>query len=190
MLDLRSIDGAYHYIQGLPLWSASLALVENGEVVLALVYDPTTNEMFTARRGAGTTLNGETIAISDKRVLGSAVVGMGVPIYGHGDPSVHATALAQLAAVSGKVFVVRQMASASLQLAYVAAGRLDAYWETGYDLHDWAASALLIREAGGCVTDFDGQPFEQGGNGILTGSEHFAACLRDYVMAPAAGRLL
>jgi len=181
------IDGAYHYIQGLPLWSASLALVENGEVVLALVYDPATNEMFAARRGARTTLKGQTIAVSDKRVLGSAVVGTGLPIYGHGDPSVHATAVAQLAAVSGKVFVVRQMASASLQLAYVAAGRLDAHWETGYDLHDWTAGALLVREAGGCVTDFDGQPFEQGGNGILAGSKHFVDCLRDDILAPAAG---
>jgi len=182
------IDGAYHYIQGLPLWSASLALVENGEVVLALVYDPSTNEMFTARRGAGTTLNGQKMAVSDKRVLGSAVVGTGLPIHGHVGPSVHATAVAQLAGVSRKVFVVRQMASASLHLAYVAAGRLDAYWETGYDLHDWAAGALLVREAGGCVTDFARQPFEQGGNGILAGPEHFVDSLRKDIVALSAGK--
>jgi len=184
------IDGAYHYIQGLPLWSASLALVKNGEVVLGLVYDPTTNEMFTAQRGAGTTLNGQTISISDKRVLRSAVVGTGLPIQGHGDPSVLAEAVAQLADISRKVFVVRQMASASLQLAYVAAGRLDAYWETGYDLHDWASGALLVREAGGCITDFEGQPFEQGGNGILAGPEHFVDSLRDSFFMPATGELV
>ncbi len=178
------IDGAYHFIQDLPLWSASLALVEDGEVILALVYDPSSGKLYVGRRGHGATLHGQPLAVSAKRVLGTAVVGTGLPIHGHGDPETHTSALHQLAAVSRNVFVTRQMASASLQLAYVAAGRLDAYWESGRDLHDWAAGALLVREAGGVVTDFNGTPFGGNGEGIIAAPETLFHGMRDAISAP------
>jgi myo-inositol-1(or 4)-monophosphatase len=178
------IDGAYHFIQGLPLWSASLALAEDGEVIVALVYDPSTGELYVGRRDRGATLNGQPLAVSTKRVLGAAVVGTGLPIHGYGDPETHTSALHQLAAVSRNVFVTRQMASASLQLAYVAAGRLDAYWEAGRDLHDWAAGALLVREAGGVVTDFDGTPFGGDSEGIIAAPEALLHGMRDVISAP------
>jgi myo-inositol-1(or 4)-monophosphatase len=76
------------------------------------------------------------------------------------------------------------MASASLQLAYVAAGRLDAYWEAGRDLHDWAAGALLVREAGGIVTDFNGTPFGGDGEGIIAAPEALHNGMRDAISAP------
>jgi myo-inositol-1(or 4)-monophosphatase len=178
------IDGAYHFIQGLPLWSASLALVEDGEVVFALVYDPTCGELYAGCRGYGATLNGQKLGVSAKRVLSAAVVGTGLPIHGPGDPSIHSSGLEQLAAVSRNVFVVRQMASASLQLAYVAAGRLDAYWEAGRDLHDWAAGALLVREAGGVVTDFDGRPFGGNGDGIIAAPQSLLGGMHDAISIP------
>ncbi|HTJ25562.1 MAG TPA: inositol monophosphatase family protein [Candidatus Limnocylindria bacterium] len=113
------IDGAYHYLQGLPLWSSSLALISGGRAVFA-------------------------------------VVATALPPFGYGDFAEHEQARALLGAVAERVFVVRQMASASLHLAYVAAGRLDAYWEVGRDVHDWAAGALLVRESGAQITDLTG----------------------------------
>jgi myo-inositol-1(or 4)-monophosphatase len=177
------VDGAYHFVQGLPLWSASLALVEEGKVLMALVYDPTRGELYAAMPGKGATLNGQTIAVSAKRSLGAAVVGTGLPIHGYGDPAKHSAALGQLAAVSRQVFIVRQMASASLQLAYVAAGRLDAYWEAGHDLHDWAAGALLVTEAGGIATNFAGSPFGDDGEGIVAGPDSLVGSLRVEILA-------
>ena len=164
------IDGAYHYLQGLPLWSSSLALVRNGVPILAIIYDPTRSELFTAAEGFGARLNGTTMVAAAKTDLRSAVLGTAVaPILQTGADE-HARALALFGAVSRNVFVVRQMASASLQLAYVAAGRLDGYWEVGDDTPDWLAGSLMVHEAGGTVTDLSGRPFGSGVAGVLAAS--------------------
>ncbi len=160
------IDGAYHYVQGLPLWSSSLALISEGRPVFSIVYDPSQRELFVAPESGGATLNGGPLRVSGKSDLRSAVVATALPPFGYGDENEHRRSVALLGAMSRRVFVVRQMASASLQLAYVAAGRLDAYWETGNDLYDWMAGALLVREAGGEVTDLAGAPLGSNANGI------------------------
>jgi myo-inositol-1(or 4)-monophosphatase len=138
------IDGAYHCAQGLPLWSASLALVRDGRPVAAFVYDPTCREMFSARVGRGARLNGTLVNASNKNALETAVVGTAVPPFAQKGAE-QEVALTALAAIAPRVFVVRQMAAASLQLAYVAAGRLDAYWELGRDFDDWMAGLELRR---------------------------------------------
>jgi myo-inositol-1(or 4)-monophosphatase len=164
------IDGAYHYLQGLPLWSASLVLVRGDQAAMAIVYDPALDEMFIASQGDGATCNGQPIHVSAKSELHAAVVGSAVPPLAQVGETQQAEALALLGRVARSVFVVRPMAAASLQLAYVAAGRLDAYAETGQDAADWLAGALLIREAGGMVSDLRGAAFGWRGDGILAGS--------------------
>jgi myo-inositol-1(or 4)-monophosphatase len=161
------IDGAYHYLQGLPLWSSSLALVKDGQAILALVYDPCQRELFVAEAGEGTTLNGQSVKASAKTDLRAAVVGTALPPIAAGTPAEHTLAARLLLETSKHVFVMRQMAAASLQLAYVAAGRLDAYVETGNDVYDWMAGCLLVQEAGGVVTSLSGAPFGVTANGVL-----------------------
>jgi myo-inositol-1(or 4)-monophosphatase len=182
------IDGAYHYLQGLPLWSASLALVRNGETLFALVYDPALQEMFIAGVGQGATLNGRAVRASAKPELGAAVLATALPIYGYGDPAEHDLALDLLGSVARQSFAVRQMGSASLQLAYVAAGRLDGYFEGGRDIHDWLAGTLLVREAGALVTDLDGTPFDWDANGIVAAPKSLSGALLAITAPKISGR--
>ena len=171
------IDGAYHFLQGLPLWSSSLALVQDGRAVFALVYDPASGEMFSAREGLGATVNGRPLATAGKSDLRIAVLGTAVPPIAQVGAEEHGRALALLGAVSPQVFVVRQMASASLQLAYVAAGRLDGYWEVGHDMPDWLAGTLLVQEAQGTVSDLEGAALGWGSGSILAASPGMHAAL-------------
>lgn len=165
-----AIDGAYHYLQGLPLWASSLVLVRDGEPVLAIVYDPTRREVFIAEAGAGAWCNGSPIRVSGKATLSHAVVATANPPLIQVGAEEQAQAMRLTSRVAKSVFVVRSMAAVSLQLAYTAAGRLDAYWENGRDTADWLAGALVVREAGGVVTDLRGDAFGWNGEGILAGN--------------------
>ena len=177
------IDGAYHFAQGLPLWSSSLAMVDAGKPAHSFVYDPAQKEIFTASAGEGTRLNGIVQRPPGKTDLASAVVGTAVPPIRGPEGATVPRALRSIEKVAGKVFVVRMMASASLQLAYVAAGRLDAYWEYGSDLYDWMAGAHLASEAGATVTDCTGHDFTFGAEGVLASSTHLHASLLDTINA-------
>jgi myo-inositol-1(or 4)-monophosphatase len=145
-----------------------LVLVRNGKPVLSIVYDPSMGEVFVAATGEGATCNGQAVKASPKSNLSAAVVGTAVPPLGQAGEAEQDDALALIRTVACAVFVVRPMAAASLQLAYVAAGRLDAYFENGLDAADWLAGALLIQEAGGVVTDLAGNQFGWSGDGILS----------------------
>ena len=164
------IDGAYHWLQGLPLWASSLVLVRSGQPVFSVVYDPSMQEVFVAGKGDGATCNGVELKVSPKLHLAAAVVGTAIPPLGQVGEMEQDEALSLLSLAARSVFAVRPIAAASLQLAYVAAGRLDAYFENGRDAADWLAGALLIREAGGIVTDLTGDEFGWSGNGILSAS--------------------
>ena len=179
------IDGAYHYLQGLPLWSASLALVQDGRASIALVYDPAQRELFMARQGAGSSCEGRPIRVSPKTELVSTVVGSAISPKLQVGAEAQEYALRLFSAIAPQVFVVRPMAATSLQLAYVAAGRLDAYWESGNDAADWLAGALLVQEAGGVVTDLDGRHLQMDSRGIVAGNETIARQLR-HTAAPVA----
>jgi len=163
------IDGAYHYVQGMPMWSASLALMEDGQTLAAWVYEPAAQEMFVAQRHAGATLNGQPIHCSNKSRLKDAVVGTALPPFALLNPEDSAPVLARLGQLWSKAFVVRIMGASSLQLAYVAAGRLDAFQESGRDLEDWLAGALLVQEAGGKVSDERGAALTFETFGIVAG---------------------
>lgn len=165
-----AIDGAYHYLQGLPLWSSSLVLVRGGEPVMAVVVEPMRREAFFAQAGAGATCNGVPIHVSAKARLSHAVVATANPPLIQVGAQEQSQAMRLTSRVAKSVFVVRAMGAVSLQLAYTAAGRLDAYWENGRDTADWLAGALIVREAGGIVTDLRGETFGWAGEGILAGN--------------------
>lgn len=181
------VDGAYHYLQGLPLWAASLALVQDGRAVLALVYDPALDEMFIAAEGGGATLSGQPLRVSPRTQLASTVAGSAIAPRLQVGAEAQADALRLLAAIAPQVFVIRPMAATSLQLAYVAAGRLDVYWEAGNDAADWLAGALLVREADGAVSSLDGGALQEGSRGIVAGNAQLTGQLRA-AAAPAMPR--
>lgn len=177
------VDGAYHYLQGLPLWAASLALVQDGRALVALIYDPALQELFIASEGGGASLAGQPLRVSPKTELASTVVGSAIAPRLQVGEAAQADALRLLCAIAPQVFVIRPMAATSLQLAYVAAGRLDAYWEAGNDPADWLAGALLVREAGGSVSDLDGGPLRTGSRGIVAANEPLSRQLREVAAA-------
>jgi len=134
----------------------SIAAAYNGEVVVGVIFDPHRNELFTAVKGRGAKMNGETIHVGEQTSMGDAVVAMGSP---PGEESMQMS-LKGVHALMPKVRTIRMLGSAALMLAWVANGRLTCYWE--YDLSSWdiAAGALLIREAGGRFTDLKGNDFD------------------------------
>lgn len=176
------VDAVYHALQGLPLWSSSLALVRGRRTVFGAVYDPVLREMFVASEGLGATLNGQPLRPVAKTRLDTAIVATFLaPPFARGKPERHDLTLRLISAVSKEVFVVRQMASASLHLAYVAAGRLDAVFDVTSTVHDWLAGGLLVTEAGLAMTDLQGERFDWGDGGIVAGPAHIVAALVEIV---------
>ena len=161
------IDGAYHYLQGLPLWASSLVLVRADQPLLAIVHDATRNESFVASDEGGATCNGIPMRVSPKSALASAVIGTAIPPLSQVGAAEQDEALTMIAAAARASFAIRPMAAVSLQLAYVASGRLDAYWENGRDAADWLAGSMLVHEASGTVTHLDGASFGWSGYGVL-----------------------
>lgn len=154
-----AIDGAVQFLQAIPAWGLSLALIRDGVPVFALVHDFIHGEQFHAIAGGGAYLNGRRMQASRKQHLGDALVAMSHPPFVAKDAVNTKRVGVATSAVLPHVFALRNLGPTSLQLAYVAAGRLDAFWEFGEDLYNWLAGALLIREAGGFVTDARGGAF-------------------------------
>lgn len=147
------LDGTSNYLRGLPHWCVSIALVEDGEPLHAVIFDPLRNELFTASRGAGAQLNERRIRVGERRDLSGALLTTGFA------PRERLRAGAQLDCVRELLRDaedIRRTGSAALDLAYVACGRADAYFEAGVMPWDIAAGVLLVREAGGRVSDFKG----------------------------------
>jgi len=147
------IDGTVNYAHGIPFFCASLALEVRGTIEVAAIYEPTRRELFTAVRGQGAWLNGKPIHVSKTDTLRQAVLGTGFP---H-NASTRVRQAEELVAESAiRARALRRLGSAALDLSYVAAGRMDAFWDRGLKPWDTAAGALVVTEAGGTVTDFDG----------------------------------
>jgi myo-inositol-1(or 4)-monophosphatase len=149
------LDGTTNFLHGFPVFAVSIAVQEKGRVNHGVIYDPMRQELFTASRGAGAQLDGRRIRVSDQRSLDRALIGTGFPFLGKtADLERY---LPMLRTVIESTAGVRRPGAASLDLAYVAAGRLDGFWELGLKPWDMAAGALMIVEAGGLVADFDGR---------------------------------
>ena len=147
------LDGTSNYLRGFPHYCVSIALVDNGEPTDAVIFDPLRNELFTASRGAGAVLNDRRIRVSERKDLEATIINTGFA------PRERARISAQLKCVDALLVQaedVRRAGSAALDLAYVACGRADAYFEAGVKAWDIAAGVLLVREAGGRVCDFKG----------------------------------
>ncbi len=156
------LDGTTNFLHGLPHFAISVALEREGKLVAATVYDPVKDEMYWAEKGLGAYVNDRRLRVSARRSLGEALIATGIPFRDRGD---HERYLRTLAPVMRAASGVRRWGVASLDLAYVAAGRFDGFWE--FDLKPWdmAAGVLLVREAGGDVTDMAG-----GQNMLASGS--------------------
>ena len=153
------IDGTSNFLHGIPHFAISIAVQEPklgggwGEVTQGLVYQPLTDESFWAEKGRGAWLNERRLRVSSRRDLADALIATGIPYKGHGDIDRFDRILA---AVAPEVAGIRRFGSAALDLAWVAAGRYDGFWEENLEEWDVAAGMLLVREAGGFVTDFRG----------------------------------
>lgn len=175
------LDGTTNFLHGIPLFAISIALQRSGEIVAGVVYNPATDELFTAEKGGGAFVNDRRLRVSARRSLSDSVIGCGVPHLGRGQ---HGRFLVQLRHVMGEVAGIRRLGAASLDLAYVAAGRFDGFWEEYLSPWDVAAGAILIKEAGGFVSDLKGgADFIEGGS-IAAGNEHIHKALVEVANRP------
>ncbi|MDE0951446.1 MAG: inositol monophosphatase family protein [Halioglobus sp.] len=172
------LDGTTNFIRGLPHYAISIACVYRGKLEHAVVLDPVRREEFTASRGRGAQLNGHRIRVSALTSLEGALLGTGIPFKNHCDDKIvpYSKSIEVLAAQCAGI---RRAGAASLDLAYVAAGRLDAFWEIGLAPWDIAAGALLVREAGGLVADIDASDnYMESGNIVCGNPKCFKAVLQ------------
>jgi myo-inositol-1(or 4)-monophosphatase len=147
------LDGTSNFLHGIPHFAISIAAEHEGVVKAGLIYQPLTDESFWAEQGRGAWLQNARLRVSGRRELADCLVATGIPYRGHGD---QASFEAILSALMPEVAGVRRFGAASLDLAWLAAGRFDGFWEQGLSAWDVAAGILLVREAGGFVTDFRG----------------------------------
>jgi myo-inositol-1(or 4)-monophosphatase len=150
------LDGTTNYSHGLPPFAVSVAYEQDGIVQVGVIYDPTQDELFVASRGGGATLNGQPMHVSNVSILRRGLVATGFPYAKELLPR----ALGQFAAFAQRAQAVRRIGSAALDMAYVAAGRFEAYWEASIRSWDIAAGIILVEEAGGTVTDISGAPLD------------------------------
>ena len=148
------LDGTTNFIHGFPQYAVSIALQHKGQLSQAVIYDPAKNELFTASRGHGAFLNDRRLRVSKRSHMRDALIGTGFPFRELAGLDEY---IAMFREVTSKTAGVRRAGAAALDLAYVAAGRLDGFWEIGLSPWDMAAGALLIKEAGGLVGDLEGE---------------------------------
>lgn len=146
------IDGTNNFVQGIPGYTVSIGLACYGELTVGVIYDPSRDEMFYAQKGEGAFMNEQPISVSDVTALSQSVVATAIPSR----PEAREAALQELRNVSENCRKIRSLGSAAQQLAYVACGRLDAYWQHGLNIWDIAAGLLIIEEAGGRVGEIGG----------------------------------
>jgi myo-inositol-1(or 4)-monophosphatase len=162
------LDGTTNFLHGIPQFAISIALEREGTIVAGLIYNPANEELFLAERGKGAFLNDRRLRVAARRRLAEAVIACGLPHIGRGDL---ARFRREFAAVQDKVAGLRRFGAAALDLAWVAAGRLDAYWERDLAPWDMAAGLIMVREAGGFASDLDGRGEILGKGEIIAGNE-------------------
>jgi myo-inositol-1(or 4)-monophosphatase len=182
------LDGTTNYLHGLPQYCVSIAAEHRGRLEVAVVFDPVRSELYTAARGAGTQLEGRRVRVSKQRTLEGALIGTGFPY--RENMRFLDSYMGMLKVVMSTAAGVRRPGSAALDLAYVAAGRIDGFWEIGLSPWDTAAGTLLITEAGGRVGTLTGGDYRQEGN-IVAGTPkvygELLEAIRPHVPAELAG---
>ena len=147
------IDGTTNFMHGIPQFAISIALEREGQLVSGVIYNPVTDDLFTAEKGHGAYLNDKRLRVAARKELAPAVIATGLPFMGKEG---HERALKEMGAVMETTAGIRRMGAASLDMAYVAAGRFDGFWEHSLQAWDVAAGIVLVREAGGMVSDLTG----------------------------------
>jgi myo-inositol-1(or 4)-monophosphatase len=176
------VDGAVQFLRAIPQWCISLTLVEDGQAALTVIFDAVHDELFHAIAGGGAFLNGRPITVNARRSHVMGVLATSQPPFVK-DRDIIALAGKSLAALVAEAGAVRNLGPTSLQLAYVACGRLDAFWEYGEDTFNCLGGSLLVREAGGVATAIDGAPYALQAEGIVAAP----APVHATVMARLAG---
>jgi len=172
------LDGTLNFLHAIPHFSISIALERDGKLFAGVVYEPVTDQMFWAEQGTGAYLNGNRLRVSARRDMNQAVFATGIPFAGREGHKPFLNQLEEVMAVSAGV---RRFGSAALDLAYVAAGRFDGFWEQGLKSWDIAAGIVLVREAGGYVTDFDGKDKMTENGDIIACNSEFSSPLSKLV---------
>jgi myo-inositol-1(or 4)-monophosphatase len=162
------LDGTTNFLHGVPVFAISIALERQGQLVAGVIYNPAMDELYTAERGGGAFLNDRRLRVSARSKLSDTVIGTGIPHLGRGH---HGNYLVELRNVMGEVAGIRRLGAAALDLAFVAAGRFDGFWEEELKPWDLAAGIVLIREAGGFVSERGGGTDMLGGGSIVAGNE-------------------
>jgi myo-inositol-1(or 4)-monophosphatase len=174
------LDGTNNYAHGYPFFCVAIAIEEGGELVTGVVYDPLRDELFVAERGRGARLNGEPIHVSDTALLSDSIVATGFPY----DRTEHSeNNLANLNRFILSVRGIRRGGSAELDLVYVACGRLDGFWELNLKIWDVSAGGLIVKEAGGTVTNLSGRGWNHAIGNIVAGNGLIHAQMTDLVGA-------
>jgi len=156
------LDGTTNFLHAMPHFAINIALQREGQIVAGVTYNPANADLFWAERGRGAYLNDRRLRVAARTRLDEAVFATGIPFMGHGQ---HGRFLKELHQISQRVSGVRRFGAAALDLAWVAAGRFDGFWERDLSAWDLAAGLLIVTEAGGVVTDADGAP-----DPLVTGS--------------------
>jgi myo-inositol-1(or 4)-monophosphatase len=162
------LDGTTNFMHGIPHFAISIALEREGQIVSGVIFNPVANDLFVGEKGHGAYLNDKRLRVATRKQVKETLSATGIPFLGKDG---HRRFLGELEAVMGTSTGVRRFGSAALDLAWVAAGRYDAFWERGLKPWDIAAGLLMVREAGGVVSDLDGgeKPLETGG--VLAANE-------------------
>ncbi len=175
------LDGTTNFLHGLPVFAISIGLERDGAVVAGVIYNPATDDMFFAERGQGAYLNNHRLRVAARRELSDSLVSCGIPPLA--SAAAHPRFKTEMAAALARAGNLRRLGAAALDLAYVAAGRFDGYWERGVKSWDVAAGIVMVREAGGFVSDADGGDRMLTGRSICAGNEtihrHLLAVLRE-----------
>ncbi len=162
------LDGTTNFLHGIPIFAVSIALERDGQIVAGVVYNPASDELYVAERGTGAYLNDRRMRVAGRSDLSETVIATDIPFMGHGN---HARHMREQSVMMGRVAGIRRLGAAALDLAFVAAGRFDGFWEHDLKAWDMAAGIILVREAGGMVSDLDDRQkmFEKGN--IVCGNE-------------------
>ena len=181
------LDGTHNYLRGIPHFSVSIALLEKGVPIHGVVFDPLRDELYTASKGDGAYINDRRMRVSKRENLDGAMLATGFPFRQREHLN---TQLDMTRALLGHAEDLRRSGSAALDLAYVAAGRYDGYFEIGLKPWDMAAGVLLVREAGGRVSDFAGRDGIPASGNIIAGNLHVAKAMVETIGAQATPALL
>jgi myo-inositol-1(or 4)-monophosphatase len=166
------LDGTTNFLHGIPQFAISIGLRREDTVIAGLIYNPANDELYIAERGKGAFLNDQRLRVAGRRRLDDCVVACGLPHIGRGD---HDLSRREMTEIQKRVAGLRRFGAASLDMAFVAAGRLDGYWERNLQAWDMAAGAILIKEAGGVVSCVDGESDPLKTGNLICGNEYIHA---------------